>query len=96
MIKNISNIWKYVFAFQLKPFLQEDEAQSIKSKMETVKENTRPQKAHMEECKCKLTAAEQECQAVKDRIHQLEEGLGPIKVLSMCWSHSLENKSRKD
>ncbi|KAJ6634537.1 hypothetical protein lerEdw1_013983 [Lerista edwardsae] len=69
----------------------EDEAQSIKSKMETVKENIRQQKAQMEERKCILQAADQECQAVKDRIHQLEEDSGPIRDGLNQADNELEN-----
>lgn len=57
----------------------EEEAQGIKKKIETVKENLLQQKAQMEEHKGILQAAEQKNQEVKDRIHQLEVESGPIK-----------------
>lgn len=65
---------------------QEDEAKENKCKMESVKTDMQQLSRKMEELKNILQVAEKNFEEMKEKIHQVEEIAGPIKVaiISCC------------
>lgn len=48
--------------------------------METVEEHMHQQKKKMEDAKCILKEAEQKFEAIRNKIHRVEEEAGPVRV----------------
>lgn len=61
-------------------FWQEDEVQENKGKMESVRKDMQQQSKKMEELKSILQVAEKKLEEMKEKVHQVEEIAGPIKV----------------